>query len=202
MRYVYLNQFGIPTFTSWLANPEDVQAPPPDCTVSLAPDEVADEDLLLNHVHVGGQWMRRPQGLSMAYTWDAAANQWVDTRSLPVAKQDRWGAIKEKRSTAEFAGFSWGGSTFDSDPMSQMKIAGAAQLARAAEQAGQSYSIDWTLADNTVRTLSAADVIEVGAALAAHVQSVHSTGRDLRSQIESAATVEEVDAINWPAQTN
>ena len=48
------------------------------------------------------------------------------------------------------------------------------------------FSIDWTLADNTVRTLNAADMIAVGVALGQHVNACHERARVLRGEIESA----------------
>lgn len=59
------------------------------------------------------------------------------------------------------------------------------------------FSIDWTLANNTARNLSAADLANVGAALGMHVAAQHAKARTLRSQIEAATTVAEVDAVTW-----
>lgn len=112
-------------------------------------------------------------------------------------KEVKWGTIKIARDAAEHAGFTWDGSVFDSDQISQSRIQGAAQLASIAQMAGQPFTIDWTLADNTVRTLSAADMISVGQALALHINATHERGRQLRAQIEVAQTGPELDAIQW-----
>jgi hypothetical protein len=119
--------------------------------------------------------------------------------NLATAKAKRWAVIKATRATAEFGGFEWDTSTFDSDPQSQSRIQGGAQLATLAMLASQPFSVDWTLADNTVRTLSGADMIAVGQAMGVHIMTVHGAGRALREAIETATTVTEVEAVSWPA---
>lgn len=59
------------------------------------------------------------------------------------------------------------------------------------------FTVDWTLANNSVRNLNAADLANVGAALGMHVAAQHAKARLLRSQIEAATTVAEVDAVTW-----
>jgi hypothetical protein len=70
-------------------------------------------------------------------------------------------------------------------------------MAMLAQAGGQPFSIDWTLADNTVRTLSGADMIAVGQALGQHVAACHIKARALREQINAATTVAEVEAVVW-----
>lgn len=137
-----------------------------------------------------------PPQPSPVHRFDYDIKEWVDPRTLDDFKADQWAVIKQARDQAEFGGFVWDGSRFDSDPISQSRIQGAAQLAANAEP---SWSIDWTLADNTVRTLSAADIVAVGMALGEHVNSCHETARVLRQQIEQATTKEQVQAVVWPA---
>ena len=60
-----------------------------------------------------------------------------------------------------------------------------------------SVSLDWTLADNSVQTFTAADYVQIGQALANHVSGCHERGRILRQQIESATTETELEAIVW-----
>lgn len=115
-------------------------------------------------------------------------------KSLEMVGAQVWAQIKAAREAAEFGGFSWDGSVFDSDAMSQSRIQGAVLLASMAP----AFSVDWTLADNTTRTLSAADLAQVGAALGQHVQACHSTARDLRQQVSLASTVEQLLALSWP----
>lgn len=131
--------------------------------------------------------------------WDNATMAWIDPRTLADHKAAKWEAIKAEREQREFGGFTWDGSTFDSDSQSQSRIMGAAQLATLAAMAQQVFFIDWTLAGNTVRTLSGTDMIGVGQALGVHVGTQHAIGRTLRAAIEFATTTAEVEAVTWPS---
>lgn len=121
----------------------------------------------------------------------------LDLRTLADRKAEKWSAIKRARSAFEFGGFTWDGSAFDSDPASQSRIQGAAQLATLASLNGQPFSVQWTTADNSVRELSGHDVIQVGVALGAHVLASHAHGRQLRASIEAAQSSEELEQVSW-----
>ena len=105
----------------------------------------------------------------------------------------KWVEIKAKRDELEWAGFTWDGSTFDSDPTSQSRIQGAVILAMQDPQ----YQVTWTLANNTTRVLANADILAVGLALATHVETLHARAQALRIQIDAAQNVAEVNAISW-----
>lgn len=117
--------------------------------------------------------------------------------TLEAAKIMRWAVIKVYRDAAEFGSFTWDGSTFDSDQISQSRIQGAVQLAQLALSQGQPFSIDWTLADNTSRTLNAIQMISVGVDMGEHINACHMKARMLREQINAATTKEELDVIQW-----
>lgn len=125
--------------------------------------------------------------------FDFVTKQWEDPRTLQDLKDAKWALIKQARSDAEYAGFTWGGSTFDSDAISQNRITGAVALA----QMSASFSIGWVLADNTVRTLDQSGMLQVGAALGAHVAAIFAKGVTLRAAIEAATTRADVDSIIW-----
>ena len=127
------------------------------------------------------------------YSFDYSKKAWVDPRTLDDIKLAKWEIIKQARSSAEFGGFTWDGSPFDSDAISQSRIQGALQLAAMVP----GFTVDWTLANNSARNLNAADLANVGAALGMHVAAQHAKARLLRSQIEAATTVAEVDAVTW-----
>ena len=59
------------------------------------------------------------------------------------------------------------------------------------------FSIGWVLADNTVRTLSQSDMLQVGAALGDHVAAQFAKGVLLREQIEAATTAAQIEAVVW-----
>jgi hypothetical protein len=125
---------------------------------------------------------------SVHHVFDWAAKAWVDPRSLQDFKDARWAEVRRARDRAEFGGFTWDGSRFDSDALSQQRITAAVTLA----MMNSAFSIDWTLADNTVRTLTAADMIAVGVALGQHVNACHERARVLRGGIENVLTAEEL----------
>ena len=155
-------------------------------TLDTAPPDI-------DHYWSGVGWVAIPTSPSPEHTFDYTTKQWVDPRPLSDLQAAKWAQIKRDRDEAEFGGFTWDGSPFDSDAISQSRIQGALQLAALIPD----FSIDWTLADNTARNLSAADLANVGAALGMHVAAQHAKARLLRSQIEAATTVAEVDAVTW-----
>jgi len=118
----------------------------------------------------------------------------IDTRSLAQVKLDQWAVVKAARDAAINSSFTWDGSAFDSDETSQRQIQGAVA---AAALVGSSFSVQWTLKDNTTRTLSYDDVVSVGRALFAWVQTNFDRGVDLREQINAATSAEAVKAIGW-----
>ncbi len=128
---------------------------------------------------------------SVHHVFDWAGKAWIDPRSLQDLKDARWAEGRRERDSAEFGAFSWDGSRFDSDALSQQRITVAVTLA----MMNSAFSIDWTLADNTARTLTAADMIAVGVALGQHVSACHERARVLRGQIEVALTAEELGVL-------
>lgn len=141
-----------------------------------------------------GEFVPFPERPSPQHEFDWATHTWVDPRTLADLKAERWAAIKVARDAAEFGGFTWDGSAFDSDLTSQSRIQGAVQLSNL-DPTG--FSLVWTLADNSTRTLNAVQMQQVGVALAQHVDTQHTKARTLRAQIEAATTAEQVAAVEW-----
>lgn len=119
--------------------------------------------------------------------------QWEDPRSLQDFKAAQWNQIKEARAKAEYSGFVWDGSTFDSDAVSQNHITGAVTLAAISS----TFTLDWILADNSTRTLNQLEMLQVGAALGNHVAEQFSKGIAYRTAVDAATSKEEVEAISW-----
>lgn len=145
----------------------------------------------------GDAWVPIPPSPSRQHKFDWTTKQWRDPRSIEQRRQAQWLAIKRARATAEAAGFTWNGARFDSDAVAQSRIQGAVQLATLANANSQPFSIDWTLADNTVRALNGAEMVAVGLALGQHIQAVHAHARALRQQLNAAATPLEVENTTW-----
>jgi hypothetical protein len=157
--------------------------------------EVSDNIALHNHYIdlVTMLPVAKPPQPSLHHTFSYATKQWEDPRTLADLKAAQWAQVKQARSQAEYAGFTWDGSVFDSDAISQQRISGAVTLA----QMSPDFVIDWTLADNRVRTLVRAEMVAVGIALGMHVQAQFSKAQGLRLQIEAASTPEQVAAVVW-----
>lgn len=142
---------------------------------------------------VGDKNFEPPTQPSFDHVFDWNIKQWIDPRTLQDLKDAQWAQIKQARSQAEYAGFTWDGSVFDSDAISQNRITGAVTLATLSP----AFTISWILADNTVRTLSATDMMQVGEALGQHVAAQFAHGAALRAQIEEALARAEVEAVVW-----
>jgi len=195
MKYIKINQHNIVTGYGESAT-DDVEqiAKLPGETVIPGIDAPSGTDTVFRYAD--GQVIDTGQPLFPPYPgwgWDNATYQWYDARALDQIKADQWEKIKAARSQAEFGGFTWDGSPFDSDALSQQRIIGASQLAGITP----GFLIDWTLADNTVRTLNGAEMQAVGVALGQHVNAQHVKARGLRQQIDAASTAAEVEAVAW-----
>jgi len=152
---------------------------------------IAHEDEADNKYVLDGQLAEKGTPPSEAHTFDYDLKQWV--YDLEDQKSAKWQTIKLQRSEQEFGTFDWGGYTFQCDEVSQRRIQGAVQLAAI----DSTMTLDWTLADNTVQTFTAAEYVQIGQALANHVSQCHERGRILRQQIQSATTEAELEAIVW-----
>lgn len=131
-------------------------------------------------------------------TWDNESMSWIDTRDVYSTRIARLIERKELRDQEEYGGFEWGGSRFDSDPISQSRISFAALGAMTALTAGTPFLQTWTLADNTTRELNALEMIEVAQALGAHIATAHAKGRIMREQLNNAVNLSQLDDISWP----
>lgn len=147
------------------------------------------------YVNLEGQLVNKPKKPDRGHKWEI--DRWVDVRPIAELRDQKWQNIKQQRDSTEFSGFTWDGSTFDSDQISQSRIQGAVQLASMSINAEQPFSIEWTLADNSTRVLSAEDMLAVGVALSQHVSLQHSKARLLRAAIEACQTKEALDGISW-----
>ena len=167
-------------------------------TVGTAPVSVDTLELdqgtpLKNRYVALGALVDMPPQPSEHHIFNYTTKQWEDPRTLADLKAAQWELIKQARSQAEYAGFTWDGSTFDSDAVSQNRITGAVTLALMSP----TFVINWILADNTTRLLDQSQMAQVGAALGAHVAAQFERGVTRRAQIEAATTAEQVAGIVW-----
>jgi hypothetical protein len=145
-------------------------------------------------VSIGGpvNWADRPTLNHYPHLIDGAV-VWQDNRILADVKAARVALMRVARDAAINGTFTWDGSAFDADQVSQTRILG---LKVASTDAGFT-SQAWRLADNTWRTLSAADAADVWTALQAHLAGHFATFAAREAAIAAATTVAAVDLITW-----
>lgn len=119
--------------------------------------------------------------------------------NLQIAKTQKWTIIKSKKYLKEYGGFTWNNYIFDSDETSQSKILTAVIMAQQSIIENKSFSVSWTLKDNSVQNFSAQDMVAIGQSMANHIFNTHQTAEGLREQIDQATTVQEVNSITWPS---
>lgn len=162
-------------------SPNDLPAPDEGQQWVAIPSPIQENTVAL----IAGEIVPVPRVMSAALAFDLAM----------TGKRAR---INVWRAAFEYGSFTWDGSVFDSNRDSQARLMGLVSLAQMALATATPFEIDWTLADNTTRTLSAMDALGIGQALGAHVQTAHVTARGLKALVAAATTIEEVDAIAWP----
>ena len=60
-----------------------------------------------------------------------------------------------------------------------------------------STAMNWTLTDNTVQTFNSTELQQIGQALAMHINACHVKTQNLRTKIENATTVDELELIQF-----
>lgn len=122
------------------------------------------------------------------------------------AAQEKRAEINALRASAINGGADYQGNRYDTDAVSRANITGAATMALVAANAGQPFSITWTLADNTTTELDGAGVMGLATAVGAHIDNCHQIGRThkdaLSELVSQGATAEEIKALDvtagWP----
>ena len=133
--------------------------------------------------------------------WSNESMSWVDLRDpvtvLTQAKARKWAEIKAAQENAIAQPITLDGMTFDADETAVKRIAQKMLVALAYRIAGQAYLVEWTLADNTTKTIRGADLIELVKTIEDRTETIRGIARDRRMAILAATTVAEVDAIHW-----
>jgi hypothetical protein len=117
--------------------------------------------------------------------WNGGKYHWHETATLAEARANAWAAVKKARDAAEAADFEFGGTLYQPDVA---KITGAVLAALLPRAEGDPFTIDWTVSDNSVVTLTAPQVMALGLTLTARINGIHQRGRQLRALIDNAAT--------------
>ena len=113
--------------------------------------------------------------------------------ALALARLRRWEAAKLVRDTKIDSGCMTPLGRVDSDEKSRLNINGAVQTALIAQAAGQPFSIDWTMADNSVVSHDGPATVAMGLAVAGFVAACHEAARGIRVAIEDATDPDTTD---------
>ena len=123
---------------------------------------------------------------------------------LELAQLRKWAATKAKREAVIAAGANVPNlGIVQTDPDSMDNIAQAVIGAILATITSQPFTIDFTLADNSVATLDGPSMMGLGKFVGERKSAAHARSRVLRAAIFAAADQAELDAIDtgtgWPA---
>lgn len=155
------------------------------------------EDAPPNSYYLNETWVAKPERTSPIHYWDAPGKQWVDHRTLNQVKDAQWSFVKSARQAAIEAHLVTPFGTFDADQSSQKAITDSVLMLQTLASIGQPTTIDFTLADNSTVTLDTTQMVTVGLLLGQQTQVAHAQARTLRTQIEAATTIAEVEAVTW-----
>lgn len=136
-----------------------------------------------------------PQEISAIEAQWAPAGQEIDR----VKSASREGITAARNNELQSLTADWGGEKWDADEATSARIANALFMVKEAAAIGIPVptSIPWRTADNKDRTLTIAELTQMGAAVFLAQQTVWGKQAALKNAIQSAATVDQVAAIKW-----
>lgn len=140
-----------------------------------------------------------PESPGHGYQFHWVIQQWQDTRTLTDRKLQAWNAIKAAREAAIDAPLATPYGTVDSKAKDRTNITDAVLMLQTLAALGTPTTIDFTMANNTTMTLTTTQMVTIGLLLGQKVQAAHATARGLRTAIDSATTLSQLESITWPA---
>lgn len=157
--------------------------------VLLLEEELSDPQ---NKLIIDGEVLDRPLKPNCPADWNWEIMSWIP--DLFNARKEAKKRISETRDLLEIQGFPAYGKVFDSDPVAVQRISIAVQAAQAV---GESFSIEWTCADNSTITLDYNQMQALPAFMATAANTLHVNARRLKALIDTAETIEEIESIQW-----
>ena len=131
------------------------------------------------------------------WDWSDDAVDWVLLPTLDGLRARRWAALREQRNSLEVLPLRVDGMLFDVDERAVARIG----LALKEAELTPGWSEPWTLADDSISTITAPVLMRVLLALAARGRRLHRAGRALRQRITEATTAAQIEAVTWPEET-
>lgn len=113
---------------------------------------------------------------------------------LEYIRNKKWEEIKKARNDAETSGCPFKDKILDSDQRSVTKIN---VMIEAAKQVGESFTIEWTMQDNSVLTLTYEDALSIPLILAQYSNLLHEKARIYREQIYNETNIKNIMNIKW-----
>lgn len=140
----------------------------------------------------------KPLAPSPYHQWNPESLQWeLPLEGLKALQQAALERINLSRDAAERKGFEAYGYMFDADDKSIQRVSIAAQAASIAKQLGNSISMQWTCADNSVVLLNEDQLLSLPLIMAQSGDALHQKARQLKARIMEAKTLEEINSITW-----
>jgi hypothetical protein len=118
---------------------------------------------------------------------------WQDPRTEAQAREQKLAQLQAARDAVLFGSFTWDGSTFDSNADSQSRLMGL----RVDAMLPTFTPRGWRLANNTWRTLSAADAAGIWVALTEHMEAQFRRFEAREAAVNAAQGIPAIDAIQW-----
>lgn len=142
-----------------------------------------------------------PERPSEWHDWDAESRQWVQRPQdelLGALKERKREEINEARLAANQASFTFRGKEVAADPLSRGDIDGVSSYVAMFNEFPQDFPMAWKCLDNSWVPLSGvADWKEFITAMVMQGQSNFAKSQALKTQLDSATTPTEVEAIKW-----
>lgn len=113
---------------------------------------------------------------------------------LGYARNKKWEEIKVNRDNAEISGLPFKDKILDYDMRSAFKLDIAMETAK---QVGEGFSIDWTMQDNTVMTLTYSDLLSIPLIAANYSNELHKKARIYRDKIYNETDIKAIAKIKW-----
>ncbi len=132
------------------------------------------------------------------FNWNTKV--WEDTRTLAQVRALKWASIKAARQAATAAPLmTTPFGVIDANEKSIDNVRKTLDGLLSAVALGQEIEpFEWTMADDSAQLITLQELQLVSVLLLVRGQQAFATARELRTQIYAAASIAEVEAIEWP----
>ena len=156
----------------------------------------ADRGLDATHYIGGDTLIAKDAQPSPLHTWDWPTKTWLPP-GVEILRSAKWAEVKQARDAAIKAPLDTPFGVFDADDAAQANITKRVLLLNNTPASSLPATIEFTRHDNTVATLTPAQMVQVGLLLGAQVEAAFTRARTLRAAIEAATDAKAVQALTW-----